>query len=100
MDYTDRPGNVSDPWYTDDFDTAYRDIREGCEGLLRKLQLWWIWKKKEEAGDALDKQVEPDMEERDREMKESIEKYMQKTGIYDFNEAKEKYLTEIREKYF
>ena len=34
MDFTDRPGDVSDPWYTGDFDTAYKDIYEGCEGLL------------------------------------------------------------------
>ncbi len=34
MDYTHRPGDVSDPWYTGDFETAYRDIYEGCEGLL------------------------------------------------------------------
>lgn len=39
MDYTDRPGDVSDPWYSGDFETAYRDIAEGCEGLLRKLTL-------------------------------------------------------------
>ena len=37
MDYTSRPGDVSDPWYTGDFETAYRDIYEGCEGLLRYL---------------------------------------------------------------
>ena len=37
MDYTDRPGDVSDPWYTRDFDTAYRDILEGCQGLLDKI---------------------------------------------------------------
>ncbi len=37
MDFTDRPGDVSDPWYTGDFETAYRDIYEGCEGLLRFL---------------------------------------------------------------
>ena len=30
MDYTDRPGDVSDPWYTGDFDRAYTDIEEGC----------------------------------------------------------------------
>jgi len=34
MDFTGRPGDVSDPWYTDDFETAYRDIYEGCAGLL------------------------------------------------------------------
>ena len=37
MDYTDRPGDVSDPWYTGDFETAYRDIAEGCRGLLERL---------------------------------------------------------------
>ncbi|MBO4477847.1 MAG: low molecular weight phosphotyrosine protein phosphatase [Lachnospiraceae bacterium] len=38
LDYTDRAGHeVSDPWYTRDFETAYRDIEEGCLGLLREL---------------------------------------------------------------
>ena len=37
MDHTARPGSVADPWYTDDFDRAYRDILRGCEGLLRNL---------------------------------------------------------------
>ena len=37
MDYTSRPGDVADPWYSDRFDVAYRDIREGCEGLLQLL---------------------------------------------------------------
>lgn len=35
MDFTDRPGEVADPWYTDDFDTTWRDVEEGCRGLLR-----------------------------------------------------------------
>jgi len=35
MDYTDRPGSVADPWYTRDFATTYRDVVEGCEGLLQ-----------------------------------------------------------------
>ena len=34
MDYTDRPGEVADPWYTGDFEATWRDILEGCEGLL------------------------------------------------------------------
>lgn len=38
MDYTDRPGDVADPWYTGDFETAYGDILEGCQGLLKALQ--------------------------------------------------------------
>ena len=37
MDFTSRPGEVSDPWYSDRFDRAYRDIYEGCEELLKHL---------------------------------------------------------------
>ena len=37
MDYTSRPGEVADPWYSGDFDTAWTDILEGCEALLRIL---------------------------------------------------------------
>ena len=34
MDFTARPHDVADPWYTGDFDATYRDVREGCEALL------------------------------------------------------------------
>jgi len=37
MDYTDRPGDVADPWYTGDFETTWQDVLEGCEGLLKQL---------------------------------------------------------------
>ena len=37
MDYTGHPRAVADPWYTDDFETAYRDIEEGCAALLEYL---------------------------------------------------------------
>lgn len=37
MDYTDRPGDVADPWYSDRFDIAYRDIFDGCAALLEAL---------------------------------------------------------------
>lgn len=37
MDFTNRPGEVADPWYTGDFSATYRDCMEGCEGLLRRL---------------------------------------------------------------
>ena len=37
MDYTDRGGDVADPWYSGRFDVAYRDIYDGCEGLLSAL---------------------------------------------------------------
>ena len=37
MDYTDRPGDVADPWYTRDFEETWRDINEGCRKLLEHL---------------------------------------------------------------
>lgn len=37
MDFTGRPGEVADPWYTDDFDATWRDVLEGCQGLLKHL---------------------------------------------------------------
>ena len=30
--------DVDDPWYTNDFDTAYQEIYKGCEGLIKKLK--------------------------------------------------------------
>lgn len=38
MDYTNRPGEVADPWYTGDFEATWRDVLEGCEGLLAVFQ--------------------------------------------------------------
>ena len=38
MEYTERGGDVADPWYTDRFDIAYQDIYDGCVGLLEHLQ--------------------------------------------------------------
>lgn len=35
LDYTDRPRDIADPWYTGDFDTTYDDIYEGCQALLQ-----------------------------------------------------------------
>ncbi len=37
LDFTDRPGEVADPWYSGDFDSTYRDVLEGCEGILESL---------------------------------------------------------------
>ena len=37
MDYTNRGGDVADPWYTRSFDVTYRDVLEGCEGLLKEI---------------------------------------------------------------
>ena len=38
LDYTARPGSVADPWYTGDFEATWRDVNEGCAGLLRHLK--------------------------------------------------------------
>ena len=37
LEYTVRPGQVADPWYTGDFDATWRDVLEGCQGLLAQL---------------------------------------------------------------
>lgn len=37
MDFTDHPGEVADPWYTDDFDTTWGDVEEGCRGVLSQI---------------------------------------------------------------
>ena len=37
MDYTSRPGDVADPWYTGNFEETWCDVSEGCQGLLDTL---------------------------------------------------------------
>ena len=37
MDFTDRKGDIADPWHTRRFDVAYNDIYDGCNGLLNHL---------------------------------------------------------------
>ena len=37
LDFTDRGGDIADPWYTGNFDETYADIVAGCEALLRHL---------------------------------------------------------------
>ena len=37
LDHTDRPGSVADPWYTGDFESTWRDVVEGCTGLLKEI---------------------------------------------------------------
>ena len=38
MEFTDRPGDVTDPWYTGDFETTWRDVLAGCLGLLQAVK--------------------------------------------------------------
>ena len=37
LDFTDRPGDIADPWYTGDFETTYADILRGCQALSARL---------------------------------------------------------------
>lgn len=38
LDFTSRGGDISDPWYTGDFDTTYNDVLEGCTALLKYIE--------------------------------------------------------------
>ncbi|MCI8399039.1 MAG: low molecular weight phosphotyrosine protein phosphatase [Oscillibacter sp.] len=38
LDFTSRPGDVADPWYTGDFERTWQDVLEGCRGLLERLK--------------------------------------------------------------
>ena len=38
LDYTDRPSDVADPWYTGDFEATWRDVSTGCRGLLASIE--------------------------------------------------------------
>lgn len=38
LDFTDHPQEIVDPWYTGDFVSTYRDVEQGCEGLLFEKQ--------------------------------------------------------------
>lgn len=37
LDYSDNPRDISDPWYTGNFEKAYQDILEGSEAFLKYL---------------------------------------------------------------
>jgi protein-tyrosine phosphatase len=39
MEFTDRPGDIADPWYTDDFEATWKDVLAGCQGLMEYLQI-------------------------------------------------------------
>lgn len=34
LDFTERPRDISDPWYTRQFEKCYDEVLEGCKGLL------------------------------------------------------------------
>lgn len=37
LEFAGSYADVDDPWYTNDFETAYNEIYRGCEGLIKKL---------------------------------------------------------------
>ena len=37
LDYSARPRDIADPWFTGDFETAWRDVAEGCTTLFASL---------------------------------------------------------------
>lgn len=36
MSFANQDRDVADPWYTGDFEKTYRDVVEGCKGLLQE----------------------------------------------------------------
>ena len=38
LDWSERPRDIADPWYTGNFDITYEDIVEGCETFLQHLK--------------------------------------------------------------
>ena len=37
LDFSNRPGDIADPWYTGNFDETYNDVYEGCAALLETI---------------------------------------------------------------
>ena len=37
LDFSTRPRDIADPWYTGNFDETYNDIVEGCTALLEYI---------------------------------------------------------------
>ncbi len=37
LDFTDIHRDISDPWYTGDFEATYRDVLKGCKALLEMI---------------------------------------------------------------
>lgn len=38
LDCSDNPRDISDPWYTGNFEITYNDIVEGCNGFIEYLE--------------------------------------------------------------
>ncbi len=38
LEFAGSGAEVADPWYTGDFESTYRDVVMGCQGLLKQIQ--------------------------------------------------------------
>ena len=38
LDFSDKPRDIADPWYTGNFDNTFNDVIEGCNGFLDYLK--------------------------------------------------------------
>lgn len=38
LDFSTRPRDIADPWYTGNFELTYQDVLEGCEALLNTIE--------------------------------------------------------------
>lgn len=41
LSFAGQDRDISDPWYTGDFEKTYQDVKEGCIGLLGHLRKAW-----------------------------------------------------------
>ena len=41
LDFSKKPRDIADPWYTGNFDKTYEDIKEGCEDLLKYIEAYF-----------------------------------------------------------
>lgn len=37
LDWTEKPRDIADPWYSGNFDLTYEDVTEGCKVLFKKI---------------------------------------------------------------
>ena len=37
LDWTARPGDIADPWYTGDFEAPWQEVQTGCRALLDQI---------------------------------------------------------------
>ncbi len=37
LDFTDKTGDIEDPWYSGNFEKVFNQIKDGCNGLLNHL---------------------------------------------------------------